>query len=42
MIKTVIAFLSGIYVAQEYNIPRVSVKAKEIYENVISKYKKEE
>lgn len=42
MIKNIIAFLSGIYVAQEFNIPRISVKAKEIYENVILKHKKDE
>lgn len=42
MIKSVIAFLSGVYVAQEYNIPRISIKAKEIYDNIICKYKKED
>jgi hypothetical protein len=42
MIRNIIAFLSGVYVAQEFNIPRLSEKAKEIYENIVLKYKKDE
>jgi len=41
MIKNIIAFLSGVYVAQEYNIPRLSVKLQEVYENIILKYRKD-
>ena len=41
MIKNIIAFLSGVYVAQEFDLPRISVRAKEIYENIVLKYKKE-
>lgn len=40
MIKNIIAFLSGVYVAQEFKLPHLSVKVTEIYENIVLKYKK--
>jgi hypothetical protein len=41
MIRNTICFIIGVYIAQEYKIPRISLKMKELYEKIDKEYKKD-
>jgi hypothetical protein len=41
MIRNIICFISGVYIAQEYEIPRISLKIKQLYEKIDIEYKKD-